>query len=222
MGLRWGRASALPPGFRPAWCGMRRFPVHRTINLMRTYQRRLLHWDEVGKRVFVTFRLHGSLPANRIFPPERMTAGEVFVAMDRILDRAENGPRYLERPAIADMVAGSILDGDQVFRRYELHAFVVMPKHVHMLVTSLVRLADWTRSLKGFTGHEASRLPGLSGTPFGQDESYDRLVRNDGECSRIKRYIEWNPVKAGLCDFPAAFFWSSGTPGGSPAAGRKP
>ncbi len=170
----------------------------------------------------MTFRLHGSLPASRIFPPSRMTAGKAFVAMDRILDRGEFGPVYLRRPEVAEMIRESILDGDRRFRRYDLHAFVIMPNHVHMLVTSLVKMSDWTRSLKGFTGCAASRIPGLNGTPFWLDESYDHLVRNDDESQRIKRYIEWNPVKAGLVNVPEAFSWSSATPGGSPAAGRKP
>ena len=39
---------------------------------------------------------------------------------------------------------------------------------------------------------------GLTGTPFWQDESYDRLVRDDQEFKRIATYIEMNPVRAGL------------------------
>src|SRR5437867_8872568 len=43
---------------------------------MRAYERRLPHWDTVGQAPFVTFRLHGSLPANRVFPPERPAISE--------------------------------------------------------------------------------------------------------------------------------------------------
>jgi hypothetical protein len=57
--------------------------------------------------------------------------------------------------------------------------------------------------------------------PFWQDESYDHLVGGDEECQRIRRYIEWNPVKAGLAASPEDFPYSSATPGGSPAAGWK-
>ena len=35
---------------------------------------------------------------------------------------------------------------------------------------------------------------GLTGQPFWQDESYDRLVRNQTEFDRIVHYIEWNPI----------------------------
>jgi hypothetical protein len=43
---------------------------------------------------------------------------------------------------------------------------------------------------KGFAAHEAMRMLGLPSGPFWQDESYDRLVRNQGEFARIQRYIE--------------------------------
>ncbi|HEY7388808.1 MAG TPA: transposase [Bryobacteraceae bacterium] len=140
--------------------------------------------------------------------------------MDRLLDAATSGPTYLRQPEIAAIVRQAIKDGDTRFRRYDLHAFVVMANHVHMLVTPRVRSSDWLRSLKGFTAHEANRLLGLSGKPFWQDESYDHLVR-DGEFERIRRYIENNPVRAGLVTEPEDFLWSS-APGRSPAAGQKP
>jgi REP element-mobilizing transposase RayT len=173
------------------------------------YDRRLPHWDVVGKAMFVTFRLHGSLPANRRFPNARITSGEAFVAMDRILDHARCGPFFLRQPEIASMVVRALFDCEHRFKRYELYAFVVMPNHVHLLVTPRVRARIWLRSLKGFTGHEAIRLLGLKNVPFWQDESYDHLVRNDEECARIRRYIEWNPVKAGLAGSPEEFPWSS-------------
>ena len=53
---------------------------------------------------------------------------------------------------------------------------------------------------------------GLTGQPFWQDESYDRLVRNDTEFDGIVHYIERNPVTAGLAATPEEFPWSSATP----------
>jgi putative transposase len=78
----------------------------------------------------------------------------------------------------------------------------------------------WLGALKGFTWHRAIQMLGLHDTPFWQDESYDHLVR-DGQFDRIKRYIENNPVKAGLVSTPEDFPRSSAAPGRSPAAGRK-
>src|SRR5207253_9923873 len=80
---------------------MRNFPLPHHYIRMEHYERRLPHWDTVGQPLFVTFRLHNSLPTNRVFPPERLTTGQAFVAMDRILDAARSGPLYLQHPQIA-------------------------------------------------------------------------------------------------------------------------
>jgi putative DNA methylase len=70
---------------------------------------------------------------------------------------------FLQQPEIAEMVVEAIREGDRRFQRYDLHSFVVMPNHVHLLVTSRVSLAQWMRSLKGFTGHQALELLNHSG-----------------------------------------------------------
>jgi REP element-mobilizing transposase RayT len=129
--------------------------------------------------------------------------------MDRILDHARCGPSFLRRPEIAALFINALFDGQHRFRRYEVHAFVVMSNHVHLLVTPSVPGRVWLRSLKGFTGYEAIRLLGLGNTPFWQDDNYDHLVRNREEFTRVRRYIEWNPVKAGVAQSPENFPWSS-------------
>ena len=103
----------------------------------------------------------------------------------------------------------AILYRDQNLKHYELHAFVVMANHVHLLATPRVPVSELTQSLKKFTGRECNRLLGRTGEPFWQDESYDRLVRDDAEFARIASYIETNPVRAGLVAAPEEFSWSS-------------
>jgi REP element-mobilizing transposase RayT len=183
---------------------------------MQYHNRHLPHWESVGQPLFVTFSLHGSIPANRAFPPA-MTSGEAFVAMDRLLDDARTGPLYLKRPEIAQLVVKALRDGQDRFRRYDLHAFVVMANHVHMLATPHVTARDWLGPLKGYTAHEANKILHRAG-PFWQNESYDHLVRNVEEFEKIRRYIEMNPVLAGLVATPAEFPWSSAAPGGGHAA----
>jgi putative transposase len=179
---------------------------------MKHYERRLPHWDVTGQPLFVTFRLHGSLPATRVFAPASLTTGKAFVVMDRILDRAATGPRHLRRPEIAALVVAAVRDGERRFNRYQLHAFVIMSNHVHLLVTPSVPATKWLGPLKGFTAHEANRFLGLTGNPFWQNESHDHLVRSPEEFARIQKYIESNPVSAGLVDTPEAFEWSSARP----------
>ncbi len=87
-----------------------------------------------------------------------------------------------------------------------------MPNHVHLLVTPLLEVSKMMQSLKRFTARECNRILGLTGQPFWQDESYDRLVRDEAEYQRIVRYIEMNPVRAGLAPRPEEFPWSSARP----------
>ena len=177
---------------------------------MRHYDRRLPHWDTVDEPLFVTFRLHGSLPAHRVFPPESLTqSGKAFLAMDRLLDRHAAGPTYLRRPKLAEIIVAALQDGERRFHRYQLHAYVVMPNHVHLLVTPKVFATQWLAPLKGFTAHRCNALLGSHGKHFWQDESYDHLLRSDAEFHRIRSYIEENPVTAGLVPEAAQHPWSS-------------
>jgi putative transposase len=90
-----------------------------------------------------------------------------------------------------------------------LHAFVIMPNHVHLLCTPVVSLAEVLRRNKGPTARLANGLLGRHGVKFWQEEYFDRIVRIGDEFGRIRRYIEWNPVKAGLVALPEEFRWSS-------------
>ena len=176
---------------------------------MKHYERRLPHWDTIGEPLFVTFRLHGTLPRSRVFPPDRLTtSGKSFVTMDRILDSAMTGPSYLRQPEIAELVVGALHEGQHRFRRYELHSYVVMSNHVHILVTPSVDSTRWLGPLKGFTAHQANATLKRRGH-FWQDESYDHLVRSAGEFRRIQDYIERNPVSVGLAGAPELYPWSS-------------
>jgi REP element-mobilizing transposase RayT len=116
-------------------------------------------------------------------------------------------------PEIAGLVVACLRDGEHRFHRYQLHSFVVMPNHVHLLVTPHVVATRWLGPLKGFTAHEANRMLGRVGQSFWQDESYDHLVRSDAEFERIREYIESNPVKAGLVSAAKCWQWSSAVKG---------
>jgi REP element-mobilizing transposase RayT len=184
------------------------FRAKVTICLMAYSEHRLPHWDVIGQPLFVTFRLHGSLPARRQFRPAHMTSGQAFAAMDGILDRAATGPKFRQIPEIAALILECLKHAAEQLKRYELHSYVIMPNHVHILVTPSVTAQKWLGPLKGFSAFKANRILGRTG-PFWQNESYDHLVKDRDGFDRIKRYIENNPVKAGLCTSTADFPWSS-------------
>jgi hypothetical protein len=119
------------------------------------HRRRLPHYYSAGQATFFTWRLHGSLPANRSFPPA-IASGQAFRAMDRILDSASAGPLFLRMPEVAKMVMEAIHYRDQ--RTCEVHSFVIMPNHVHLLMTPFEAVSKVMQSLKRFTATEGNRM----------------------------------------------------------------
>ena len=186
---------------------------------MTFYRRRLPHFHEIDRPVFLTWRLHDSLPPHRAYPTETLNSGRAFAAMDRLLDEARAGAVYLRQPAVANMIVETIHYNANVLGHYQLHAFVVMPNHVHLLATPAVALPKLTKSLKGITARRANAMLALTGSPFWPEESYDHLVRHLPEFEKIRNYIEGNPVRAGLVVEASDYRWSSAgwATGGSPA-----
>jgi len=129
--------------------------------------------------------------------------------MDRYLDEASTGPQWLSKQEIASIVADSFHHAAGALSFFTLHAWVIMPNHVHLLVTPLTAPARFLQSVKGFTAREANRLLDRTGEPFWQHESYDHWVRDDVQLRRIATYIENNPIRAGLAVSVEDFCWSS-------------
>ena len=190
----------------------------------------LPHLKREGASYFVTFRLAGTLPKDVLakFKAEReaIITGtqaarrpltwheqeELFrwysMRVDKYLD-AGLGKCWLARPDIAALVASAIqFHGEQ---RFNLHAWVVMPNHVHVVLRPLTNrtLSEILKGWKGFTAREANRLLKCTGTTFWQVESYDHLVRNDEDLQRCCIYTTMNPVNARLCKRPEDWPWSS-------------
>jgi putative transposase len=185
---------------------------------MTFYERNLPHWQPEGATFFVTWRLFGSLPLQKRTArngcatgnaPRTETPGERFVRMDRALDRTAIGPHWLKMPSVADRVTDLILKGEKELGYFSLRAFVIMPNHVHLLMTPKIAMRRIMNGLKGSTAFAANVILNRRGRPFWQDESFDHWVRTEKEFGNILRYIEWNPVSAGLVARPEEWPWSS-------------
>lgn len=194
---------------------------------MSVYRRRLPHIYQIGEPLFVTWRLAGSLPESRRFRRDDLTDGQVFAALDRLLDASRFGSLLLKQPALAELVMEYLIGLARRDEIYDLHAFAVMPNHVHVLFAPNIPLPQIMKLAKGGTARLANQMPGKTGKAFWQDESYDHCVRDRDEFRRLQRYIEFNPVRAGLAVEPEDFPYSSASQGGrdrlgSLRAGLKP
>lgn len=185
------------------------------------YHRKLPHFQPSEATFFVTFRLAGSVPVETLrrlrknydlvekgIPAQSdLTERErreliygaqkrLFAATDEFLDTHPNEPYWLKEKKVAEIAAEAMhfRDGQQ----YELHAYTIMPNHVHMLMTLLLKapvLHKVMQDLKKYSGLHCNRQIGREGQ-FWENESYDHVVRSEEEFFRILNYILLNPVKA--------------------------
>jgi putative transposase len=172
------------------------------------YERHLPHWQPEGAALFVTWRLHGSLPRT-VEILEKEPAAKTFAGMDRELDRVATGPRWLQDARVAQCVADALQYGERHLRLYELRAWVLMINHVHILIYPEAKLSRITKAVKNFSARQANAILGRTGQPFWQDESWDRWVRGPEELEKMVEYIEENPLAAGLVKRVEDWRWSA-------------
>ena len=188
----------------------------------------LPHFDVGPSRTqFITCRLYDSLPQvvlERIKKELESNgtediARQTIILAEKYLDRGY-GQCFLRVRSVAEIVRDSIKKFDLV--RYLLFAWVIMPNHVHLLLRPLpgFSLEQIAHSFKSYTGLMANRVLGREGT-FWMREPFDRYIRDADHFNRTVRYIENNPVKAGLCVRPEDWEFSSAWSGGPPAACRR-
>jgi REP element-mobilizing transposase RayT len=111
-------------------------------------------------------------------------------------------------PRVARVVEDALLHFQG--QRYVLHAWCVMPDHVHVLVTPFEGrpLDTILHSWKSFTANEVNKMLHRAGALW-QRESFDHLVRSQEAFEKFIAYIEANPVQASLCSDPSAWSFSS-------------
>jgi len=171
-------------------------------------ERNLPHWEREGGTYFITFRLHGSIPEH-IMEEARRAAERIMEplarkqhlrrTLERYLDDAS--PDYRLLPNECAAVAEAIHSG--IGNRYRLHAWCVMPNHVHAVATLFPSssLTQILHSWKSFSANRIHKLGRLTG-PIWQREYFDRLLRTNDELASAIRYTLHNPIAAKLNNWP--------------------
>ncbi|MCL2305778.1 MAG: class I tRNA ligase family protein [Planctomycetaceae bacterium] len=203
-------------------------PSHAQAGSLRSQRSRgyLPHWEAGETAQHVVFRLDDSLPRSFVEQikqeletiTESQQDTEKRKKYEELLDKSL-GECWLKLPEIAKIIEDALLHFDG--ERYKIHAWVVMPNHVHVMFTpkNSYTLSDILHSWKSFTANKANKILNRSGSFWGV-EYFDRMIRDEKHFLAAWEYIEMNPVKAGLCGSPEEWrYGSAGTAGISPATG---
>ena len=189
--------------------------------------RRLPHWSQAGTLCFITFRAWDSMPQHVVMQwlaernafllkhgidPQLPTwqaefqklASEEQAEFHELLSQRWSdqldrccGSCVMRRPEIAQIVVDSLQHFDE--DRYWLTDFVVMPNHVHVLVSfpDESALLQQCESWKHFTATKINRTLRRNGR-FWQQDGFDHLVRSVDQFYYLRKYIAENPTKAKL------------------------
>lgn len=157
-----------------------------------------------------------------------------FGKFDTLLDNAGYGPTWLKDEKVAQIVKDAMHFYDK--KTYDLICYTIMSNHVHKVFTpivdnvtrseasrgknektgkakeneanaSLYIVSKILQELKSKTALKCNKILNRTGA-FWQHESYDHVVRDGNELSRIVNYVLNNPVKAGLCEKWEDWKWS--------------
>ncbi|NNE93286.1 MAG: hypothetical protein HKN23_16710 [Verrucomicrobiales bacterium] len=190
------------------------FRDHGDLN---AYRRHLPHWRQDGATYFATFRQADSIPkevadslreekqswkerieAHENPPFDLLLEYDVFLkkyqrVIETSLDECHGSCLFLNREN-RELLRSAMLHFDET--RYSLFGFVIMPNHCHVLLkpTTDFELEEILGSWKKFTSR---RIEGET-KPLWQDESHDRIVRDEAHFRKAVRYILKNPLKAHL------------------------
>ena len=184
----------------------------------------LPHCDAPRLIQSITYRLADSLPQTKL--AELQEELRLFPVKQREVERRKRIEDWLDaglgccalaHSEVAQYVQNSFLHFHG--ERYHLHAWCIMPNHVHVLIEPLVDLASIVQGWKSYTARwvlKKNEQLGLNiprSDQLWMREYWDRYIRDAGHYQRAVEYIHQNPVKAGLCQTAEAWPWSSAFPG---------
>ena len=184
-------------------------------NGLQISERNLPHWQQDKVTYFITFRLADSIPQvkleqlkteqdNWLKHHSQPYSNEEIDEYKKLFHEtihtwldAGDGSCILKEEINLIIIENALNHFKDT--RYLLHDWVIMPNHVHLLLTPIngFTLKKIMHSMKSWTANEINKSTGRSGKLW-QDESYDHIVRNAKQLRAISKYIIMNPVKAGL------------------------
>ena len=119
--------------------------------------------------------------------------------------RTAMGHRLLQSERNATLLI-DVLRSNVAALKFQLADFVIMPDHVHLLITvnESMTIEKAMQLIKGSFSHRLKKEFGYLGEVWQKGFSEVR-VNTDEESVRFRKYIQMNPVKAGLVNAPESY-----------------
>ena len=115
-----------------------------------------------------------------------------------VTTKAWQSRNLLQAEDVAEIIIARLLhyrDEDA----YLLHEFVLMPNHIHLLLTASTTLEKAMQLIKGGSSHEVHRQRGGK-LPLWQSGFHDWTLRDESDFHAKREYIRLNPVEARLVE----------------------
>jgi len=90
-------------------------------------------------------------------------------------------------------------------QNFSLHAYCVMPDHLHFLSEGLSDTSDLVRFVNAFKQRTAFEFRKTHGSRLWQMRCYDHVLRPNEAIEDVACYIWWNPVRKRLCTEPNSY-----------------
>jgi putative transposase len=144
-----------------------------------------------------------STPSRNADPERILLAHRTFF----VTTKTHTGKRLLQSDRNASLLI-DVLRSCVRAGRFTLHDFVIMPDHVHLLLTTSgdVTIEKAIQCIKGGFSFRLKRETSFSGEVWQRGFS-DHRVRDPDSFANHRLYIAANPVRAGLAASPDEFPW---------------
>ena len=167
----------------------------------------LPHWFQPEAVQFITFRLSDSLPQTKLQELALMREalgrcetkdGELTAEEERLEEIVEGwlkigyGGCVLSNAQCRQFVEEALFFNDK--QTYHLHAFVIMPNHVHILLSPIGEnsVVSIVSKLKRYSSRMIKQCLGTDGNVW-QREMFDRMMRGEDDFAHKLAYIVNNP-----------------------------
>jgi putative transposase len=99
----------------------------------------------------------------------------------------------------------NILRQSIVIHSFAIHAYCLMPDHVHLLLEGLDPASDLLQLMRALKIKTSTPYERKTGRPLWQKKFYDHILRRNDSPDAVAWYIWMNPVRAGLSSRPEQY-----------------